>query len=42
MKTGHALAITLKDMMARQPLETISVLELSKKCGVYSKDGGAL
>ena len=37
MKTGHALALTLKDMMAKQPLETISVLELSKKCGVSRK-----
>ena len=37
MKTGHALAITLKDMMAKQPLETISVLELSKRCGVSRK-----
>ena len=37
MKTGHALAITLKDMMAKQPLETISVLELSKKCGISRK-----
>jgi AcrR family transcriptional regulator len=37
MKTGHALAIALKDMMAKQPLETISVLELSKRCGVSRK-----
>ena len=37
MKTGHALALALKDMMAHQPLETISVLELSKKCGVSRK-----
>ena len=37
MKTGHALAITLKDMMAKQPLETISVLELSKRCEVSRK-----
>ena len=34
MKTGHALALTLKNMMAHQPLETISVLELSKRCGI--------
>ncbi len=37
MKTGHALALTLKDMMSKQPLETISVLELSKKCGISRK-----
>lgn len=37
MKTGHALAIALKDMMAKQPLETISVLELSKRCEVSRK-----
>ena len=37
MKTGHALAITLKDMMSKQPLENISVLELSKKCGISRK-----
>lgn len=37
MKTDHALGLALKDMMAHQPLETISVLELSKKCGVSRK-----
>ena len=37
MKTEHALGLALKDMMAKQPLETISVLELSKKCGVSRK-----
>lgn len=37
MKTGHALALALKDTMAHQPLETISVLELSKKCDVSRK-----
>ena len=37
MKTGYALGLALKDMMAHQPLETISVLELSKKCGVSRK-----
>ena len=37
MKTGHALALALKDMMAKQPLETISVLELTKKCGIARK-----
>ena len=37
MKTEHALGLALKDMMAHQPLESISVLELSKKCGVSRK-----
>ena len=37
MKTGHALAVTLKEMMATQPIDTISVLELSKKCGISRK-----
>lgn len=37
MKTEHALALTLKDMMSHQPLDTISVLELSKKCDVSRK-----
>ena len=37
MKTEHALALTLKDMMAHQPIDTISVLELSKKCGISRK-----
>ncbi len=37
MKTQHALALTLKDMMSHQPLDTISVLELSKKCNVSRK-----
>ena len=37
MKTQHALGLALKEMMARQPLDTISVLELSKKCGVSRK-----
>ena len=37
MKTQHALTIALKDMMSHQPLDTISVLELSKKCGVSRK-----
>ena len=37
MKTQHALALALKEMMARQPLDTISVLELSKKCDVSRK-----
>ena len=37
MKTEHALGLALKDMMAHQPLESISVLELSKKCHVSRK-----
>ena len=37
MKTQRALTIALKDMMSHQPLDTISVLELSKKCGVSRK-----
>ena len=37
MKTEYALGQALKDMMAHQPLESISVLELSKKCGVSRK-----
>ena len=37
MKTEHALALALKDMMSHQPIDTISVLELSKKCGISRK-----
>ena len=37
MKTEYALGLALKDMMAHQPLESISVLELSKKCHVSRK-----
>ena len=37
MKTGHALVIALKDMMAHQPIDTISVSQLSKKCGISRK-----
>ena len=37
MKTQYALATALKEMMASQPIDTISVLELSKKCGVSRK-----
>jgi AcrR family transcriptional regulator len=37
MKTQHALAVALKDMMAHQPIDDISVLQLSKKCGVSRK-----
>ena len=37
MKTEHALAVVLKDMMSHQPLDTISVLELSKKCHISRK-----
>ena len=37
MKTGHALVLALKDLMAHQPIDTISVLQLSKKCGISRK-----
>ena len=37
MKTEHALARILKEMMSSQPLDDISVLEISKKCGVSRK-----
>ena len=37
MKTEHALAKALKEMMASQSLDSISVLELSKRCGVSRK-----
>lgn len=37
MKTGHALAVALKEMMATQPIDAISVLQLSKKCGISRK-----
>ena len=37
MKTEHELARTLKEMMASQPLDSISVVEISKKCGVSRK-----
>ena len=37
MKTEHALALALKDMMSHQPIDSISVLELSKKCGISRK-----
>ena len=37
MKTQHALTLALKEMMASQPLNTISVLELAAKCGVSRK-----
>lgn len=37
MKTEHSLALELKKMMSRQPIDSISVLELSKKCGVSRK-----
>ena len=37
MKTEHALARTLKEMMSSQPLDTISVIDLSNKCGVSRK-----
>ena len=37
MKTEHALARTLKEMMSSQPLDTISVMDLSDKCGVSRK-----
>ena len=37
MKTEHALAKTLKEMMATHSLNDISVSELSKKCGISRK-----
>ena len=37
MKTEHALALGLKKMMSHQPIDSISVLELSNKCGVSRK-----
>ena len=37
MKTEHALAKALKEMMSSQPLDSISVMELSKKCNVSRK-----
>ena len=37
MKTEYALASALKDMMAHQPIDAISVLQLSKKCGISRK-----
>ena len=37
MKTGHSLVLALKELMAYQPIDTISVLQLSKKCGISRK-----
>ena len=37
MKTEHALARALKEMMSNQPLDSISVIEISNKCGVSRK-----
>lgn len=37
MKSDHLLARTLKEMMAKEPLENISPLTLSKKCGISVK-----
>ncbi len=37
MKTEHALVEALKEMMATQPIDDISVLQLSKKCGISRK-----
>ena len=37
MKTGHALAKTLKEMMSTQPLDSISVVSLTDKCHVSRK-----
>ncbi|MCR4911456.1 MAG: TetR/AcrR family transcriptional regulator [Bacilli bacterium] len=37
MKTEHALAKALKEMMATRSLDDISVMEISKKCGVSRK-----
>ena len=34
MKTEHELAFALKNMMAEKPLDSISVLSLTKKCHV--------
>lgn len=34
MKTEHKLALTLKSMMSEKPLDEISVISLTKKCGV--------
>ena len=34
MKTDHQLALALKTMMAEKPLDSISVLALTKKCHV--------
>lgn len=37
MKSEHLLARTLKNMMSTQSLDTISVIELSDKCGISRK-----
>ena len=37
MKTEHELAKALKEMMATRPIDDISVMEISKKCGVSRK-----
>ena len=37
MKTEHELARALKEMMSSQPLDTISVVDLSNKCNVSRK-----
>jgi len=37
MKSEYLLAKTLKEMMASQPLDTISVIELSAKCNISRK-----
>lgn len=37
MKSEHLLARTLKEMMATQQLDDISVIELSKRCGISRK-----
>lgn len=37
MKTEHALAKALKEMMSSQPLDSISVIDLSNRCNVSRK-----
>jgi len=37
MKSEYLLAKTLKEMMSTQPLDTISVIELSERCNVSRK-----
>lgn len=37
MKSEHLLARTLKEMMSKQSLDKISVLELSKRCNISRK-----
>ena len=37
MKTEHELAKVLKEMMASRSLDDISVMEISRRCGVSRK-----